>query len=106
MHIDELLGRSDAATEQAAGGFVAAGTGHTDTRPSLRIWVGEDRKVRVTCRAGCTFAEIAKGAGLPPGAFFDIEGDVPTVDSERPTLVGPRYTAALAGYVEDAREAL
>src|SRR5690606_9971104 len=41
-----------------------------------------------------------------PISFFDIEGDVPTVDSERPTLVGPRYTAALAGYVEDAREAL
>jgi putative DNA primase/helicase len=106
MHIDNLLGRFAEVSEQPDGGFLAACPAHNDSHPSLRIWIGEDRKVRVTCRAGCTFVEIGMAAGLQPGAFFDVEGEVPTVDSKRPEIVGPKHIAVLDGYVSDANNRL
>ncbi|MFI8830568.1 phage/plasmid primase, P4 family [Streptomyces afghaniensis] len=106
MHINDLLGRFAGVSEQADGGFLAVCPAHTDSHPSLRIWVGEDRKVRVTDRAGCGFAEIAKAAGLRVADFFDVEGDVPTVATAPPKLVGPAHLDALKGYVSDTRDRL
>lgn len=106
MHIDEILGRFADLSEQPDGGFLAVCPAHNDSHPSLRIWVGEDRKVRTTCRAGCSFAQIAEAAGLAQRDFFDVTGEVPTVAVEPPALVGARFSAALSGFIADAREAL
>jgi putative DNA primase/helicase len=38
--------------------------------------------------------------------MFDVEGDVPTVASAKPELVGPKHIAALAMYTNDARDAM
>ncbi|MEU0245150.1 phage/plasmid primase, P4 family [Streptomyces sp. NPDC006235] len=106
MQIDELLGRFAEVSEQPDGGFLAVCPAHNDSRPSLRIWVGEDRKVRLTDRAGCDPADIIEAAGLTWGDLFDVKGDVPTVRAERPEIVGPTHLQALNGYVSDTRERL
>ncbi|MGI5408196.1 phage/plasmid primase, P4 family [Streptomyces chartreusis] len=106
MQIDDLLSRFAEVREHADGGFLAVCPAHSDSHPSLRIWVGEDRKVRTTCRAGCTFIQIVRAAELAPGDFFDVEGDAPTVSTERPEIVGPKHIAALAGYVDQTRALL
>lgn len=103
MHVDELLGRFAELAEQPDGGFLAICPAHNDSNPSLRIWVGEDRKVRVTCRAGCAFGDIAEAAKLRPADFFGVSGDVPMVAVEPPALVGSRFSNALGMFIEDAR---
>jgi putative DNA primase/helicase len=101
MHIDNLLGSFAEVSEHQDGGFIATCPAHNDSRPSLRIWIGEDRKVRTTCRVGCTFKQIAQAANLRPADFFDVEGDVPTVSAARPEIVGPKFTMALSMYAEE-----
>ncbi|MGW4986296.1 phage/plasmid primase, P4 family [Streptomyces mirabilis] len=106
MQATELLSRFDGVSEQADGGYLAVCPAHGDSRPSLRIWVGEDRKVRLTCRAGCQTERVKEAAGLAWADLFDVEGDVPTVAAAKPDLVGPKHVAALAMYVDDARDRL
>jgi putative DNA primase/helicase len=106
MQFDDLLGRFDEVSEQPDGGFLAVCPAHGDSRPSLRLWVGDDRKVRLTCRAGCASGDVVRAAGLSWADLFDVQGDAPTVASAKPEMVGIKYTGALAGYVDDTAEAL
>lgn len=106
MQVEELLGRFAEVSEQPDGGFLAACPAHADSRPSLRLWIGEDRKVRLNCRAGCAVDDVRQAARLEWKDMFDVEGDAPTVATERPELVDQRHTVALAGYAADAREKL
>jgi len=106
VQFEELLGRFAEVSEQPDGGFLAACPAHGDSRPSLRIWFGDDRKVRMTCRAGCNIKDVVSAAGLRMPDLFDVQGDVPTVSAERPALVGMKHLMALAGYAADARERL
>jgi putative DNA primase/helicase len=103
---NDLLGRFAEVTEQADGGFLAVCPAHGDSRPSLRIWVGDDRKVRMTCRATCKTGDVVKAAGLEWRDMFDVEGEAPTVRSAKAELVGPKHVAALAMYADDARDRL
>jgi putative DNA primase/helicase len=106
VQFNDLLGRFAEVTEQADGGFLAVCPAHGDSRPSLRIWVGDDRKVRITCRAGCMPSDVVTSAGLTWLDMFDVEGEAQTVRAERPELVGPKHLAALAMYADDARDRL
>jgi putative DNA primase/helicase len=106
MKIDDLLNHFADVSEQPDGGFLAVCPSHGDSRPSLRLWIGEDRKVRITCRAGCKPAEVVSAAKLTWPDMFDVEGDAPTVASAKPELVGPKHIAALTMYADDARDAL
>ncbi|GAA0431080.1 phage/plasmid primase, P4 family [Streptomyces luteireticuli] len=101
MLFKHLLTRFSQVTEEMDGGYLALCPGHADTRPSLRIWRGDDHKVRLTCRAGCRTEDVIAAVGLQWGDLFDAGGDGLTVSSERPTLAGPAETAALAVYVDE-----
>lgn len=105
MQIDDLLGRFSELSEQPDGGFLAACPAHADSRPSLRVWIGEDRKVRLNCRAGCEPNDVRVALGLSWSDLFDVAGEAPTVPSEKPELVGDRYRTALAQYVQETAEA-
>nr|BEK66813.1 hypothetical protein KPHV_40400 [Kitasatospora purpeofusca] len=99
MYLNDLLARFDDVTEQVDG-YLARCPAHGDTRPSLRLWVGTDRKVRLSCRAGCATDDVRQAVGLEWTDLFDVTGDrAITVPAERPSLVGPGPTAALADYV-------
>ncbi|MET9617137.1 phage/plasmid primase, P4 family [Kitasatospora indigofera] len=100
MHLTALLARFEDVAEQPDG-YLARCPGHSDSRPSLRIWVGEDRKVRLACRAGCDTDTVRKAARLNWTDLFDVEGQAVTVPSERPSLIGPGATASLANYVDN-----
>lgn len=106
MQFKDLISRFAEVTEQADGGFLAVCPAHGDSRPSLRIWVGDNGTVRMTCRAGCVTRDVVSAAGLRWPDLFDIEGEAPTVASAKPELVGPKHIAALAMYTEDARDRL
>jgi putative DNA primase/helicase len=106
MDASQLLGHFEGVSEQSDGGYLAYCPGHGDSRPSLRIWFGEDGKVRITCRAGCKPADVVKAADLTWADMFGVEGDVPTVRAAKAELVGPKHIAALAMYVDDARDRL
>ncbi|MGW2860818.1 phage/plasmid primase, P4 family [Streptomyces sp. NPDC001205] len=102
----DLLARFESVTDQPDGGYLAACPAHQDSRPSLRIWRGEDLKVGVTCRAGCTNAEVIQAAGLTWSDLFDVSGPGATVPAGRPELVPIAQTAALAAYIDRTSLAL
>lgn len=101
MKFIDLLARFADVEEQRDGGYLARCPAHGDSRPSLRIWRGDDNKVRVTCRAGCASADVVRSAGLEWRDLFDATGEGLTVPKEPPAMVGTGYIAALARYVDE-----
>jgi putative DNA primase/helicase len=83
----DLLGRFKDVSEEADGGYLAVCPAHNDSRPSLRIWRGDDNKVRLTCRAGCDTNLVRVAAGLAWADLFDATGEGSTVPREAPKLV-------------------
>lgn len=106
MQFAEILGRFVDVTEEGDGGYLALCPAHGDSRPSLRIWRGDDLKVRLTCRAGCATSAVIQAAGLRWSDLFNAEGEGATVPKEKPELVGIKHTAALAMYVDECRDRL
>ncbi|MDX3295118.1 phage/plasmid primase, P4 family [Streptomyces scabiei] len=106
MKFAEVLARFADVTEQNDGGYLALCPAHQDSRPSLRIWRGDDHKVRITCRAGCRTETVVSAVKLTWGDLFNATGPGATVPRERPKLVGAGPTAALALYVDRALEGL
>ncbi|MFE9256522.1 phage/plasmid primase, P4 family [Streptomyces sp. NPDC006879] len=104
MKFAQILARFADATEQNDGGYLALCPAHKDSRPSLRIWRGDNNKVRITCRAGCPTQDVINAVRLTWSDLFDATGPGATVSSKRPTLVGPGPTAALAAYVDRSAE--
>ncbi|MFF7408681.1 phage/plasmid primase, P4 family [Streptomyces lydicus] len=106
MLFKDLLDRFREVSEEADGGYLALCPAHGDSRPSLRIWRGDDNKVRLTCRAGCAPGDVVNAAGLRWPDMFDVKGEGATVPKEKPALVGTAHIAALAMYVDDMASAL
>lgn len=106
MEFSTILARFTGVTEEPDGGYLALCPAHNDSRPSLRIWRGDDNKVRVTCRVGCQFPAVVKAAGLRQTDMFDATGKGRTIPKEPPALVGSAHTAALAAYVDRTALAL
>jgi putative DNA primase/helicase len=106
MQFRDILARFGDAEAQADGGYLALCPAHDDSRPSLRIWRGDDLKVRLTCRAGCETNDVRKAARLEWTDLFDARGEGATVPKERPSLVGVGHIAALASYVDRRSSAL
>ncbi|MEV7402861.1 phage/plasmid primase, P4 family [Streptomyces sp. NPDC091267] len=106
MDFAQLLDRFTDVSEHADGGYLASCPAHKDSRPSLRIWRGENGKVRFTCRAGCETNNVRKAARLNWADLFETTGEGRTVPAEKPALVGTAQTAALASYVDAASVAL
>jgi len=87
MHIDDILARFDDVSEEPDG-YLARCPAHSDSRPSLRLWVGDDHKVRLSCRAGCDADSVRRHARLMWSDLFNATGDAVTVPKERPAMVG------------------
>ncbi len=106
MTLADLLARFEGVTSEADGGYLALCPAHADSRPSLRVWRGEDLKVRLTCRAGCDTADVIAAVRLGWGDLFDVSGPGATVPAGRPELVTVAQTAALAAYADRCSLAL
>ncbi|GGU49175.1 phage/plasmid primase, P4 family [Streptomyces violascens] len=104
MKFAQILARFTDVTEQNDGGYLALCPAHQDSRPSLRIWRGDDNKVRITCRAGCPTENVVSAVKLTWGDLFNATGPGATVPRERPAMVGPGPTAVLAMYVDRSVE--
>lgn len=105
MEFQEIMSRFRDVSE-TADGYLAACPAHADSRPSLRLWYGEDGRVRLKCRAGCDTADVIKAAGLMWGMLFDVEGPGVTVPSTPPAPVASGHVAALAHFVDTTSAAL
>ncbi|WP_369190142.1 phage/plasmid primase, P4 family [Streptomyces sp. R08] len=106
MEFRKVLEHFTDVTEHDDGGYIALCPSHNDSRPSLRIWRGDDNKVRITCRTGCNPSEIVKAAGLTWSDMFNATGEGLTVPKEPRALVGAGHVAALAQYVDRTALAL
>jgi putative DNA primase/helicase len=100
MRFSDVLARFGQVTEENDGGYAAHCPAHNDSRPSLRIWRGDDNKVRITCRSGCKTADVIAAVKLEWRDLFDATGPGLTVPKERPTLVATGHVAALATYID------
>jgi putative DNA primase/helicase len=100
MEFVDLLGKFARVSEHDDGGYIALCPAHDDSKPSLRIWRGEDNKVRVTCRASCKPEQVVKSAGLRWADLFNATGEGATVPKERPQMVGPANVVALRMWLE------
>lgn len=87
MEFASILGKFEQVSEEADGGYLAVCPGHNDSRPSLRIWRGDDGKVRLSCRASCETKDVIKAVDLPWAALFNATGEGNTVPKEKPKLV-------------------
>lgn len=99
MRFDHLLGKFSEVDEHSDGGYIALCPAHGDSNPSLRLWRGEDLKVRLTCRAGCPPERVIKAVGLTFSDLFNAYGDGSTVSKDPPELAGAEPMQALADYV-------
>lgn len=100
MRFIDLLGRFADVSEEADGGYIAQCPAHNDSRPSLRIWRGDDNKVRLSCRTGCDNDDVVRKANLTWPDLFDATGEGLTVPKEKPVPVSTGHIAALAGFVD------
>ncbi|MCT2594256.1 phage/plasmid primase, P4 family [Streptomyces sp. N2-109] len=105
MQLQEILDRFESVTEEGDGGYLAICPAHTDSRPSLRLWRGDNAKMRVVCRAGCDSGDVVKSAGLRWPDMFSVTGEGPRVPTERPTMVGDSHLAELSRYLYKASRA-
>lgn len=105
MEFQEILSRFRSVSE-TADGYLAACPAHNDGRPSLRLWYGDDGKVRLDCRAGCATKDVISAVGLRWSDLFDVTGEGRTVPKEAPAPVAPGHTAALAYFVDNTAAAL
>jgi putative DNA primase/helicase len=101
-----ILDRFTDVHDQPDGGYLACCPGHGDSRPSLRIWFGEDGRVRMTCRAGCPTGDVIKSAGLRWADMFNATGTASVVSSKRPDMVGTAEVARLRVYLDAATSQL
>jgi putative DNA primase/helicase len=106
MQFTEMLDRFTGVSEQDDGGYLAHCPAHADSKPSLRLWRGDDNKVRITCRAGCSTGAVIQAVGLTWSDLFNAEGDGATVPKERPAMVGIAHIAGLQSYVDIAGQNL
>lgn len=106
MDVNAILDRFQDVDDQPDGGYIALCPSHGDSRPSLRIWFGEDGRVRMTCRAGCETGDVVKAAGLRWADMFNATGAARVVTSVRPDIVGAEQVAALRRYLDSADNAL
>ncbi|MFD6638350.1 phage/plasmid primase, P4 family [Micromonospora chalcea] len=105
MTLTDLLDRLGAA--QDADGWLAVCPSHSDSRPSLRIAVGESGAVLLKCRAGCETADVLKSLGM---TFSDLptvaEGEAPTRATSTSKPANPAAVAALAAQLDGWAAAL
>lgn len=106
MEMNAILARFEDVTDQPDGGYLAVCPAHADSRPSLRIWFGEDGKVRMTCRASCETGDVIAAVRLPWSAMFNATGTANVVSSKRPDMVGPAEVAQLRVYLDAASASL
>jgi putative DNA primase/helicase len=107
LQFPDILSRFAEVSEEGDGGYLALCPGHDDSKPSLRIWRGDDFKVRLTCRAGCETKDVIKAVKLAWEDLFNAEGEGSTVAKEPPSLVSrPALLASLARYVDETAETL
>lgn len=100
MLFADILARFESVSEEPDGGYLARCPAHGDNHPSLRIWRGDDLKVRLTCRAGCATEEVIAAIGLRWRDLFDAAGPGLTVPRERPQVVGTEHIAALRVWLD------
>ncbi|MFE9381748.1 phage/plasmid primase, P4 family [Streptomyces sp. NPDC007025] len=100
--MNAILARFQDVDDQPDGGYLARCPAHGDSRPSLRVWFGEDGRVRMTCRAGCATGDVIAAAGLRWSDMFGATGTASVVSSKRPGMVGTAEVARLRVYLDAA----
>lgn len=100
MLFADILARFESVSEELDGGYLARCPAHGDNHPSLRIWRGDDLKVRFACRAGCATEDVIAAARLKWRDLFDADGPGLTVPRERPQVVGTEHIAALRVWLD------
>ncbi|MEW2302595.1 phage/plasmid primase, P4 family [Streptomyces sp. NPDC006655] len=105
MKFQDILSRFRDVSE-TTDGYLAVCPGHNDSRPSLRVWYGEDGRVRLHCRAGCDTPSVVYACGLTMADLFNAEGPGLTVPKEAPAPAGAGHVAALAYFVDTTSIAL
>ncbi|MGW3072755.1 phage/plasmid primase, P4 family [Kitasatospora sp. NPDC001132] len=100
MNFTQILDSFARTASHDDGGYIALCPAHDDSRPSLRIWRGDDDKVRLTCRAGCTTEAVIKAVGLSWADLFNATGEGNTVPKDPPALVGAGPIAGLRTFLD------
>jgi Toprim-like len=72
--IDALLSRLGGVSKKRQG-FVARCPAHEDREPSLGITLGEDGRILLHCRAGCTVESVCAAIGIELRDLFSKHGD-------------------------------
>lgn len=99
MHINDLLTKFGGATEDHDGYLVVC-PAHADSKPSLKLMVHANRKVGMTCRAGCRNADVVRAAGITWRDLFDVTGEAAVVNADSSTPVTGAPVLQVRRYLE------
>ncbi len=77
-------------------GYLTACPGHDDSKPSLRVTVGNSGKVLLKCRAGCTTEHVLDSLGLEMTDLTHLEAGAIDFQPARSTAL-PATPGAVAG---------
>lgn len=75
--LSNVLDRLSNVTEKRDGSFLATCPAHRDEHPSLDVSNGEDGRVLIICRAGCTVENVVAAMGLQMSDLF-LKDDYPS----------------------------
>lgn len=101
MRLSDFLDRLSDLNEEADG-WLARCPGHGDSKPSLRVAIGNSGKVILKCRAGCETAAVVDALGMTFGELSGIDTAGADVRRARSTdaPAGPAEVAALRARVD------
>jgi len=69
-----ILDRLEAVKQTSAGQWLARCPAHDDRHPSLSVGRGDDGRVLLDCKAGCSAMDVCQALGLPLRALFPPAG--------------------------------
>lgn len=106
MILEEFLRRFTAVVDERDG-WVVPCPAHHDSRPSLRIAVGDSGAVLLKCRAGCDTARILDRLGMTFADLAAVDAaSAPARARSTSAPAGPAQVAALAARLDAYAEAL
>ncbi|MFG3710104.1 phage/plasmid primase, P4 family [Micromonospora sp. NPDC047730] len=100
MTLDEFLGRFAEVVDERDG-YVVPCPAHEDSRPSLRVAVGEAGSLLLKCRAGCKTEQVLEALSMSFDDLRRVEaGEVKTRARSTDKPAGPAEVAKLAAQLD------
>ena len=92
--INDVLGRLHGVTCEREGQWQARCPAHEDKNPSLSVGIGDDGRVLLDCKAGCSFDAVVQALGLRKADLFPSDNGRAKANVHKRIVAAYDYTDA------------